>query len=353
MSSPLPVTVLNGFLGAGKTTLLNRMLREPAAERLGVLVNDFGALCIDAELIEVRTEDRIALSNGCICCSIQDDLAAALVRLAELNPGITRIVVECSGLSHPAGVLAVLESPLVARCARINAVVCLVDAAGFQELDYRSTELAIDQAAYSDLVVLNKVDLVGQSQVDAIRSVLLGAQPHMCILTASFADVSPALVFDPDPAWLGQPRSGISTSGEGFSADAYESVSVVWNEPIDLAGFRRFDASLPAGLLRAKGVLQFRSEEGGCHTRGTYQRVGKRAVLSADCPWTGGAGGRLVLIGRRPDFSAEGTLKVLAKHCPGYRLLPPVPSAARRPRPVLAGRPAGWHADTPAGPETT
>lgn len=100
-----PVTIVCGFLGAGKSTLLNRLLREPQGERLGVIVNDFGAINIDKDLIKVETSDQIELSNGCVCCSVREDLASGLVALSRVEPGFSRVVVECSGVSNPVGVL--------------------------------------------------------------------------------------------------------------------------------------------------------------------------------------------------------------------------------------------------------
>src|SRR5262249_15452168 len=111
--TPIPVTIVSGFLGAGKTTLVQRLLAD-ARERLAVLVNDFAALDVDAALIESAAPDRIALTNGCICCTLRTDLAAAVLELASASPTPERIVVEASGVAEPYGVMEAFLLPEVA-----------------------------------------------------------------------------------------------------------------------------------------------------------------------------------------------------------------------------------------------
>lgn len=129
LSEPsIPVTIIAGFLGAGKTSLLNHILHGQHSKRIAVLVNDFGSINIDAELVVDVEEDLISLANGCICCSIRNDLQLTLVRLARLPNPPEHIVIETSGVSDPAAVAQVFYDPDLWRVVNLDAIVTLVDA---------------------------------------------------------------------------------------------------------------------------------------------------------------------------------------------------------------------------------
>ncbi len=165
----MPLTVIGGFLGAGKTTLLNHWLRDARGRRLAVLVNDFGALNIDAALVAQSGADTIALSNGCVCCSIGDDLSAALIRVIETAPPFDAVVIEASGVSDPWKIAQVGRAD---PALSLNAVIVLVDAAAVRE---QATDLALAdslarQVRAADLLVLNKTDLVGTPELQRVHA---------------------------------------------------------------------------------------------------------------------------------------------------------------------------------------
>src|SRR5579862_1743250 len=195
--SAIPVTILTGFLGAGKTTLLQRMLADPQGRRLGVLVNDFGAINIDAALIVESSADQIALSNGCICCTLRDDLVAALGQMLSVTPCPEHILIEASGVSRPVAIVDALDHPTVKDQVALDAVLCVVDSAAFRSLDFASTELAIDQASGSDLVLLNKADLATREDMAAIEKTLRGAFPQVRLLRTRYASVPNQVLFAP------------------------------------------------------------------------------------------------------------------------------------------------------------
>lgn len=168
-ASRLPLTVIGGFLGAGKTTLLNHLLEQADGRRLAVLVNDFGALNIDAELVASRGADSIALSNGCVCCSIGDDLSAALIRVLDNQPPFDALLIEASGVSDPWRIAQVgMADPGLS----LGGVVVLVDSSAIlaQVADPLLRDSLQRQVQAADWLLLNKSDLVDAQQLAAVHA---------------------------------------------------------------------------------------------------------------------------------------------------------------------------------------
>ena len=168
-ASRLPLTVIGGFLGAGKTTLLNHLLEQADGRRLAVLVNDFGALNVDAELVASRGADSIALSNGCVCCSIGDDLSAALIRVLDNQPPFDALVIEASGVSDPWRIAQVgMADPGLS----LGGVVVLVDSSAIltQVADPLLRDSLQRQVQAADWLLLNKSDLVDAPQLAAVHA---------------------------------------------------------------------------------------------------------------------------------------------------------------------------------------
>ena len=190
---PLPLTVVGGFLGSGKTTLLNRWLRGAGGQRLAVLVNDFGALNIDAQLVAASAGDVIALTNGCVCCQIGDDLGAALIRVLDAPTPFDAVVDEASGVSDPAriGRYGRATPDLV-----LDGVIVLVDAAAFaaQAADPLLADTLQRQVVGADLLVLNKSDLATPAQELAARERLQAWAPAVPHVAATEGAVAPELL---------------------------------------------------------------------------------------------------------------------------------------------------------------
>ena len=284
MSLPIPFTVIGGFLGAGKTTLLNRLLAGAANRRLGVLVNDFGALDIDSQLVAEHGGDTMALANGCLCCTIGDSLVTTLLALLERPDRLDHIVVEASGVADPgrSADLAVLEPRLVR-----DGVVVVVDGGDVRQRasDRRVGDTVLRQLKAADLLVLNKVDLA--ENPSALRT-WLAEQSTAPVVEARHGDVPPALLFGLD-------RHGASQSGG--DSENFRSWSYSWPEPVDRAALLAMLGGVPSDILRAKGIVRFADS---INRRSIVHMIGRRIEIAEDGPWRGDADSRLVLLGTKP-----------------------------------------------------
>lgn len=298
-SVAVPVTIIAGFLGAGKTTLLTRLLHEASGIRYGVLVNDFAAINVDAKLIQDIAPDRIALTNGCVCCTISDDLLSAALKLRSGQPRPEHILVECSGVSDPRAVARALTGELAGGAFSIQALVCLVDAANVMGLDFDDTEAVIDQAAASDLVLINKCDISEMSLVESIEHMLRDAQPLMRIARTTNAEVPLSLLTGTFAVPSIETARHGAEQDDHHHADAFTSRAWRFGSPLSLESFQAAVRRLPPSVYRAKGVLRFTDRPG---QRAAFQLVGGRSELQF-CADPGETSESLVVaIGRASRF---------------------------------------------------
>ncbi|HEY1259214.1 MAG TPA: GTP-binding protein [Stellaceae bacterium] len=288
----LPVTIVTGFLGSGKTTLVNHILAAPHGLDIAVMVNELGDIAIDGALIEGTRDGIVELANGCVCCSINNDLADALTRLLQRETKVDYLVVETTGVADPLPIALTFLRPEFCERVRIDAIVALADAENFGGAGIAG-QAARNQLRYADIVLLNKCDRTSDDRLAAIEAALRAAAGGARIARTTHARIALPLLLS---VGLFQSDRYFAEHDHGhLAADGFEAVSFVAAQPFIAEKFQAFLESLPPEVFRAKGILAI--EGSGARI---FHLVGRRFTLdaaTADMP----VGSRLVLIGRSLD----------------------------------------------------
>ncbi|NWF60511.1 MAG: GTP-binding protein [Fischerella sp.] len=331
----LPVTIITGFLGSGKTTLLNHILTNQQGLKTAVLVNEFGEIGIDNELI-ISADDNnmVELSNGCICCTINNDLVDAVYKVLERQENIDYLVVETTGLADPLPVALTFLGTELRDLTRLDSIITVVDAANYS-LDLFNSQAAYSQIAYGDVILLNKTDLVSEEELQTLETKIREVKEGARIIRTKQAQVPLPLIlsvglfesdkyFDTveahdrehhhhdhddnhDHSECGHDHHDHDHDhdhehhhhhhSDHLENDGFTSLSFESDKPFAIRKFQYFlDNQLPDNIFRAKGIMWFDESP----KRHIFHLCGKRFTLDDD-EWKGEKKNQLVLIGQNLD----------------------------------------------------
>ncbi|WP_414579495.1 CobW family GTP-binding protein [Anabaena sp. CCY 9402-a] len=333
----MPVTIITGFLGSGKTTLLNHILSNQQGLKTAVLVNEFGEIGIDNELIVSTDENMVELSNGCICCTINNDLVDAVYKVLERDEKLDYLVVETTGLADPLPVALTFLGTELRDLTRLDSIITVVDAANYS-LDLFNSQAAYSQIAYGDVIVLNKTDLVDEATLDELEKKINEVKEGARILRTTRSQVALPLILsvglfesdkyfgsvdehnhehhDHDHSTCGHDHHDHDDDhdhancghdhhdhehhhhhSDHLENDGFASISFKSDQPFSIRKFQYFlDNQLPTSIFRAKGIMWFDESP----KRHIFHLCGKRFTLDDD-EWKGEPKNQIVLIGQNLD----------------------------------------------------
>ncbi|MFZ5691842.1 MAG: CobW family GTP-binding protein [Pseudomonadota bacterium] len=332
MSDKIPVTVLTGYLGAGKTTLLNRILSEPHGKKYAVIVNEFGEIGIDNDLIVNADEEVFEMNNGCICCTVRGDLIRIIEGLMRRKGKFDAIIVETTGLADPAPVAQTFfVDEDIGKKTRLDAVVTVADAKWLKDRLKDAPE-AKNQIAFADVILLNKIDLVDEADLQEVEARIRGINPYAKLHRTQRSQIALEEVLDRkafdldrildiEPDFLhgdgddhdhhhhdhdhhhdhGHDHGHHHHGVKHYHDEDMQSISLATDQPLDPDKFFPWIQKLVAedgpAILRSKGILSFKDDP----DRFVFQGV--HMILDGDHqrPWKDGEKrtSRIVFIGKK------------------------------------------------------
>lgn len=268
---PVPILLVTGFLGAGKTTVVNHLLAHAEGRRIAAVVNDFGAINIDAELISGASDGVVSLSNGCICCSLEGDLLRTLSSLLRRDPKPDYIVIETSGVADPSDIVRNLMDPLILREAPLETVLCVMDAAAPASAVDDALQRA--QLRVADIVALSKLDLADKGAGARMREAIRAQRVPAVVVDARHGEIPSALLFPASDRAPGPREPGPKRPAE----ERFETLSWTSDRQLSLPRLQQAIGRLAPKLARAKGLFEAAEQPG---RQMVFQFAGGRATLA-------------------------------------------------------------------------
>ncbi len=268
----LPVTIITGFLGSGKTTLLNHILTNNQALKVAIIVNEFGEIDIDSKLLVSVEENMLSLSNGCICCTINDDLLNTVFQILESKQKIDYLIVETTGVADPLPIVLTFVSPKLRDFVRLDSVLTLIDAENFTP-EHFDSEAALQQLIYGDILILNKVDLVADTKIEELEKNIYDLKTGAKILHSEYGKIPLPLILDINSHNSHNYSLKQKTEhhehhhhnhdhdhdhSHHLEIDGFVSVSFECDRPLNVDKFQNFITDeVMDQVYRAKGILWF------------------------------------------------------------------------------------------------